>query len=130
MDHSAFTNQIEVHLTSDSKTRQGIAFIREWDKKGRIKRALKTLAICWGLMIISILIPIAHFILVPSFLILGPFLAFKVYRTQSMLIGGTGKCPHCDHDFLIEKSHLNWPLHDLCSFCQSSVIIYQKQISS
>lgn len=130
MDHTIATNQIEVHLASPTRTSAGIAFIQEWDKKGRIKRSFKILGICWGLSIISILIPIAHFILVPSFLIAGPILALRVYGTEAMLIGGTGKCPHCDHDFLIEKSQLNWPLQDLCTFCQSSIIIYRKEPSS
>ncbi len=112
-------------ISSDEKKTQGIVWIQEWNQKERLRRALKALGISWGLAIVSVLIPLAHFILVPAFLLAGPFVAFRIYQVVSTIAGGTGNCPNCEKEFTIVKASLKWPIHDLCSACQSSVVIVQ-----
>ena len=67
----------------------------------RMIRALKMGGLCWGFALVSILIPLAHFVLVPSFLIAGPIVGMYFYRLESMVIGGSGNCPACQKPFQI-----------------------------
>lgn len=48
----------------------------------RLKRALIVLAKCWGIALVCVLIPIAHFILVPGFLIAGFVMFFVVLNAE------------------------------------------------
>jgi hypothetical protein len=67
-------------ISPNEKKTIGIAQIQEWNQKERLKRALKTLGISWGLAIVSVLIPLAHFILVPGFLLAGPFVTSPLQK--------------------------------------------------
>jgi hypothetical protein len=61
----------------------------------RVKRGLKALFACWGIAVLTVLIPIAHFVLVPAFLALGILLFTKRLREQASIVGLTGTCPRC-----------------------------------
>ena len=74
---------IAVIVRSDTgKTSLGQVRIQEWDKKARTSRAAKFWIYCWGLSLLSVIIPIAHFFLVPGFLLAGPVGAW-IFSTQS-----------------------------------------------
>ncbi len=116
--------ELQVVLSSShGKTNPGVAIVQEFSQRERWKRAVKILGLLWGLCIVSVLIPIAHFVLVPSFLLAGPFVAIHIFKTKDMITGGTGACPSCGNVFSIVKAPLKWPLTDLCEACQSSVSI-------
>ena len=131
---SAFQNKLElwkkrakaipVLVTSgDEGERPGVVYLERWDQKQRMKRALKTLGLTWGLAVGAVLIPLMHFILVPSLLIAGPALAYYQYQQQSAILGGTTECPKCGVTFEIVKSRERWPLKDVCSKCFTNVVI-------
>jgi hypothetical protein len=61
----------------------------------RLKRAILTLAACWGIAALTVLIPIAHFVLVPSFFILGIVLFARRLGEHATFVGLTGTCPRC-----------------------------------
>ncbi len=61
----------------------------------RTAQALKILGLCWLLAGITLFIPIAHFFLVPLFLVAGPIMAFNKYRVESAADSATGDCPEC-----------------------------------
>src|SRR5690242_15102508 len=102
MNSQANFQKVTVFGKSD-KFKEGFVRIQEWDKKARILRALKSLGLCWGLAIVSILIPIAHFVLVPGFLVAGPILAFFVFTAKSTILGGDSTCPECNSPLTIVK---------------------------
>lgn len=117
-------HKVDVILSSSNqKKTSGIALVQEWTQRERLKRAFKILGILWGLGLVSILIPLAHFVLVPGFLLAGPPIAFYIYQITKMIAGGKGICPNCGKEFSIVKVPLKWPLNDLCSVCQTSVLI-------
>lgn len=117
-------HEIQVVLSSsDGKTTHGLAMVREFSQHERWKRAVKVLGLSWALSLVSVLIPLAHFFLVPSFLLAGPFVAIHIYKTKKMLVGGTCTCPDCGKAFSIVKAPLKWPLADLCAACLNSVSI-------
>jgi hypothetical protein len=106
-----------------SSSKPGKVRVESWDKSERTKRAIKTWAGGWGLAVASVFLPGAHFILVPTFLIATPFVAYFVSKQNSVILGGESVCPYCDKPFKIEKGPQKWPLEDVCTFCQNHVII-------
>jgi len=63
--------------------------------KDRIKRSLKTFFTFFGAAILSILIPVLHFFLVPLFLVLSVFLSYRKFM-EIMSIDLRGlTCPGC-----------------------------------
>jgi len=122
---SGLTKELAVKIeTANGKTQSGKAILQEFDQKFRIKRALKSTGICWGFALASVLIPLAHFILVPSFFLAGFIIGPILYSQERMIMGGSGTCPECQRSFSIVKSHVKWPLGDLCSSCHTAVKIH------
>lgn len=50
---------------------QGTVTVQEFGKDERVRRALGGLGKWWGIALLAVFIPVAHFILVPSFLLYG-----------------------------------------------------------
>jgi hypothetical protein len=64
----------------------------------RLARALAGLVGCWAAAIVSVFIPVAHFFLVPGFLVLGVVWAVARSRERQRLLGLRGTCPRCGRD--------------------------------
>lgn len=68
--------------------------------KAALKQFLLFLAIAFG----AIFIPVAHFVLVPVFLILSVFFALKEFNIkQNLIIKGTYLCFNCKNTLIIPK---------------------------
>ncbi len=65
-------------------------------------RGLKTLALFWAIAIVCVLIPIAHFFLVPGFLIGGIVAAKRRWERAREGIEANGSCPVCKHTIHID----------------------------
>jgi hypothetical protein len=61
----------------------------------RFARTLAGLGMFWGLALASVFIPVAHFILVPTFLVAGVVMAIKRAREDRRLLRVRGACPRC-----------------------------------
>lgn len=108
----------------------GEVCVKSFSKKERGVRALKTLGVCWGLAVASVIIPIAHFILVPGFFIAGIFLSSHAYFTEKIILEGKGSCPKCRTPLQIKQSNYKWPLTEICQNCRADLLIAQvEQIS-
>jgi hypothetical protein len=110
----------------DGKKASGEVRMMHWEAADRRKRALKSWGLFWGIGLFCVIIPLAHFILVPSFLLAGPIVAFFVYNQTDVILGGTGTCPDCGKPFKVARMKIQWPLNDICSECHSAVKIYTK----
>lgn len=121
---------VAVHLVAQnvsgdgSRETQGEVTLQFWDQKARFRRAAQTWAACWGGAIIAVLIPLVHFILVPTLLLAGPIAASIIYGQKDVVLGGTGTCPHCGKPFDIVRNKLSWPLSDICASCQKEAKIF------
>ncbi len=104
-------------------TTQGSVELRSWDARERVRRALRAGGISLGLAVVSVLIPLAHFVLVPAFLIGAPIAALVAYSQETVVLGGKGTCPDCGAVLPIVRARAQWPLSDLCSHCGTSVKI-------
>ncbi|MEK6577722.1 MAG: hypothetical protein AABZ55_00720 [Bdellovibrionota bacterium] len=117
-------NEFKVRVISTNGfSETGTVKLQTWNKKDRIARAIKAWFFCWLAAVLSVLIPILHFILVPAFFFSGPIVAFIFYHQEEILLGGRSRCPACSVDFAIAKMDPHFPLHDICSHCQESVRI-------
>ena len=75
--------------------RAATAIVIEQTPGERLVRAMAGLGAFWGLALIGLFIPLAHFILVPSFGIGGVIIAAKRAREDRRLAGVHGECPRC-----------------------------------
>jgi hypothetical protein len=112
------------------KTSTGTVEWKVWDKKERTKRALKALGMTWGLAIVSVLIPILHFILVPLFILAGPIVFSWIAGQEQVILGGKGTCPECGKEFEIVRTAVKWPISDICNHCQAELKIEQTEPQS
>lgn len=114
--------KIKVQTQADKYT-IGDAEIKEYTPRERTLRALKTLGAFWGLAIISVLIPVLHFILVPGFLLLGPIMAWLQYRQEIQVNNAHTQCPECQKEADFKKITGNWPLKQNCPNCSAQFYI-------
>ena len=61
----------------------------------RFARTLTGLGMFWGLGLASVFIPVAHFVLVPTFVVAGIVMAVKRAREDRRLVLVRGACPRC-----------------------------------
>ena len=61
----------------------------------RAARALAALGACWALALVSVFVPVAHFVLVPAFTVAGVVVAGLRLREDRRLVGVSGTCPRC-----------------------------------
>lgn len=114
------------HVSKPDFTTLGTVTIATYDKKLRTTRALKTLGKIWGLAVLSVLLPLLHFFLPWIGILAGPLLAAWVYGIESEVQGGKAICPKCAEEFKIVKQRTRFPLHELCTHCQSEILVSLK----
>ncbi len=110
-----------VALTAARKRSAGEVRIEHWTRAQRLLRAAKRWGFLWALAVVSVLIPVAHFVLVPGFLVAGPISAVARYRQKSGVIRGEGPCPNCGARLTIEARADSWPFYESCQTCSERV---------
>ncbi len=80
---------------SNGQQTTGTLNLSVYTPQERMGRAAKVLGICWGLAVVTLFIPIAHFALVPGFLIAGPVAGYLRYRSSEVMESAAGECPTC-----------------------------------
>lgn len=118
---------VPVQVTGSSgKVAAGEVRVKYWSMKERQLRALRFLGIFWGLSLASVLIPLAHFVLVPSLFLAGPIVAWVIYQQESAILGGESTCPECGKFLPIARKPNRWPFSDLCTKCYHNVEVTQQ----
>jgi hypothetical protein len=75
--------------------RSAIATVIEQPPGARFGRVLGGLGLFWGLALVSVFVPVAHFLLVPTFAVAGVVMAVKRAREDRRLVLLRGTCPRC-----------------------------------
>jgi|SRR3990167_4819381 len=96
----------------------GEVTICHYDKRQRLVRMLKGWGLVWLSAIVSVAIPVAHFVLVPLLLIAGPIVAVRQWRQTSRITNGRGICPNCQSTTEIATGPNQWPIEDICRHCR------------
>ncbi|MGD8569712.1 MAG: hypothetical protein PVJ39_16625 [Gammaproteobacteria bacterium] len=95
-----------------------------FDQGDRVKRALKFLGLSWLAAGVALFIPIAHFVLVPGFVLLGIYLAVSASRTSQAMDNAKGECPNCNNAIEIKmESSDTLPKWTYCPSCNESIQI-------
>ena len=88
--------QVAVSLTAFGfSPRPATAVVIEQSTGERVGRAFAGLGMFWALALGGLFIPVAHFILVPTFLTAGIIMAVKRSKENRRLAEVSGPCPRC-----------------------------------
>src|SRR5216110_2985101 len=74
---------------------RGSVTIHEFDREHRVRRAVAGLGTWWGVALLTVLIPVAHFVLVPAFIAYGLWQFFQRLGTAELAADAQGTCPDC-----------------------------------
>ena len=101
------------------KTTQGTVTVISFDKKARMRRALKSLGTFWACAVGSIFIPVAHFLLVPGFFFFAIYMFFQRLGTPEIGKDARGTCPDCGAEQGLElPPRWKLPQQVTCELCQ------------
>lgn len=95
-----------------------------FDRARRLRRALTSLLALWGAMVVSVFIPIAHFVLVPSLFVASLFQFVRRLKAHALVRGVHGACPDCgaEQDFEVGSS-LALPQSIECRACHRGLTL-------
>lgn len=98
--------------------------VRSFDKRERVRRAMKGLATFWGAALGSVFIPVAHFLLVPSFALYGAYAFFERLGARQVVTAAEGICPDCGKPQKLDtRGRWHVPRDVACRYCQRSLRI-------
>ena len=76
-------------------TTTAVARVAEYDGTARWRRSVRGLLQCWGIAVLSVFIPVAHFFLVPGFFVAGVVVFFRRRTADRVVMSVSGRCPDC-----------------------------------
>ena len=89
-----------------------------YDPRERLQRALLRLGVFWLLAVASVPIVLAHWVLVPSFLVAGPWVAWHTYHLARASNHVDGVCPACQAEVQIKlEAKDRLPKWSYCPSC-------------
>ncbi len=116
-----------IELRSGDAGQPGHLKVLAFDNRERMNRALKLGGIFWGLAAVSVMIPIAHWVLVPGLLLAGPLAAWFKYRQQYETVSAQGVCPLCDTPVVIPMEAADrLPKWVYCPKCNGSLHLLER----
>ena len=125
-DPSSPVDEVQVFTLSgyEGAPTRGTANIQRFHPAERWRRRLAALVKWWGLAILSVFIPVAHFVLVPAFLIFGGLQFFARLRTAELVVSARGMCPDCGAEQALELAP-RWqaPQSVTCRSCQRGLVL-------
>lgn len=97
---------------------RGTVTIHEFNRAQRWRRALRGVGTWWSAALLSVLVPVAHFVLVPSFLLYGIWQFVQRVGTAELATDARGTCPDCGKEQPLELAP-RWrsPQPVTCRFC-------------
>lgn len=101
----------------DERQSEGLLRVHTTNPSERLMQGLKKLGMFWGIAVLSVLIPVFHFVTVPLFFCLGLFFFYRGYKSEGLVLGGEVNCPHCSAVVHIRPSNLEWPVTEICQSC-------------
>ncbi len=91
-------------------------------------RAIKRLCLFWLIAAVCVLIPIAHFILVPAFFLGGIVTASRLWRCLAEGIDACGDCPACRNAVTIDlEKSAELPQWRNCPQCGASLELSSRE---
>jgi hypothetical protein len=119
---AADTHRLEIVVESSVTQSFGSVEVRTVPREVALKKAVVAWLACWGIAVLTIPIPIVHFIAPPLLLVLGPIIGFAIYKLYdgaSDIVRGEAPCPDCKGVILINPCAESWPMDLACPCCQA-----------
>ena len=100
-DEARMSRSATLTIFGSAPTRATVA-LRSVGIGRRFAQGLGGLALCWGAAAVAVVIPVAHFVLVPGLAIAGVVWAVIRLRERERLLWVHGTCPRCgrEEDFV------------------------------
>jgi len=116
------TRNIRLKSQKSGKTTPATMRVRMYTPQEQKTRAVKSLLTFWVIAAVCVLIPIAHFILVPGFFIGGIIVALRIRKLAEEGIAASGHCPACEKDIEIRlEKQADLPQWHPCPACADSL---------
>jgi hypothetical protein len=116
-----------IHIkANDGQVAPGSLQTTHYDHSECVKRALLRLGLFWLLALVSSPIVIAHFVLVPGFLIAGPWMAYRTLQKNYTHNRAQGECPVCQKGVEIQlESGDELPKWTYCPSCSAPLHLFE-----
>lgn len=102
---------------SDGRETRGKLTIRTLSWPARLGRGVRAAALLLLLTLLSIGVPLLHFLLVPLGL-LCTAIAFSVgYSATEVVVDGSGSCPSCGHAVAVSPQRVKGDFETVCKGC-------------
>ncbi len=125
MHHSTSHTRNLVAKSSDSVT-HGTMTVLEFSEQARAKRAGLMAAKCLGITAVCVLIPGAHFILVPlGLVVVTPLMTIYTFRVKTQIVSATIDCPKCHVPLNVLTTQEQYPMYENCSSCHRQITLTQ-----
>ncbi|MEK6554718.1 MAG: hypothetical protein AABZ31_05730 [Bdellovibrionota bacterium] len=116
--------EVEI-LSRDGSIREGYLVLSERTPQERVVRAVQAFFLWMLAALISLFIPMLHFILVPAFILVALFMGanglFDVFKVES----GEITCARCGTVNHIEAQNETYPIHIDCDHCDARMTAYR-----
>ncbi|HUK21698.1 MAG TPA: hypothetical protein VLV45_09095 [Gemmatimonadales bacterium] len=102
----------------------GTVQITSFTHEQRARRAFAELGKWWGASLLAVFIPVAHFVLVPAFLVYGAVQCIERWRTAEGASNARATCPDCGHEQVFDiPARWRVPQAVTCRACQRGLEI-------
>jgi len=117
------TTERTYHVTGYSGNRTtATVTVQSFDRAERVRRALKGLGTFWAAALGSVLIPVAHFLLVPSLLVYGAYTFLQRLGAVEVATAARAICPDCGAVQQLDvRGRWSVPRDVACGRCQRSL---------
>lgn len=114
--------KIQIRSLSGQITDSDISALTE-SAQEKSRRMVKTYFVLGGIFVISLPIPVVHFIAPPLCIILGIGFSIKNLGSTQIKIIGTGVCPDCRKEFPVSELTKTLPIKTFCPNCRNQIYI-------
>lgn len=122
-DSEPHYERIPLVVKVDDLSTQGWVERRDLNQSERMARAGKIFGIFFGGALLTVFVPILHFILPPLLLIIGSVLAFSEYTNKGEMKTGEITCPNCKKLMKLPNEGEGWPRIQRCEGCSFTLTI-------
>lgn len=113
-----------ITATSNESTTHGTIEVLEFSEQGRVKRAWVMALKCLGATALCVLIPVAHFLLVPlGLLVVTPIMTIYTFRVRTKIISACVDCPACHKPLNVLTSQERYPIYENCGSCHRQIAL-------
>ncbi len=88
-----------------------------------MRRALRRAGLAALVAVVTIFIPIVHFVVPPLAFLTSIVLLVRSLKQSALIQGGGGPCPQCQQRVELEEQPLQWPIELNCPHCRRSLTI-------